>query len=333
MRLGPRSPIFFVARASRHPPPRTLAPSVARAEHGVYLLRLKRPRLPADFAASVWDAVRDVRAAIASGVVPEFDERIWKTHEYKEAFIQAQYGKCAYCEQLAMNHPGAIDHYAPKGELHEIIADGEEKGLTAKVEDRKTRRICATGYWWLAYEWNNWLFTCERCNSAWKRCLFPVREKARKLPPRRGVRETPLLRNPFGRVDPDRHLRFTALGEIVAHKGSDRGEATIRTCGLDRGSLRQARKGIAGDAYRHVRVLQASVNSGDYRRAREAIEDLLSLGADERPHAGMVRSIVKSELAEPECEWSELPTLSEVLAGLERKRARVSVPVRRPVAT
>lgn len=282
------------------------------------MLRLKRPRAPADFAASVRNAVRDAQAAIARGVVPKFDERIWKKHEHKEAFIRAQHGKCAYCEQSSMNHPGAVDHYAPKSEIHELIADGKEKGHTSNVKDRETRQICTTGYWWLAYEWSNWLFACERCNTGWKRCLYPVREKARKLPPRQRVRETPLLLNPFGRVDPARHLRFNALGEIVAHKGSDRGEATIRTCGLDRGSLRQAREGFAGDAYRHVRVLQVSMNSGDHHRAIEAIEDLLSLGASKRPHAGMVRSIVRAEL---KCDWSQLPTLSKQLAAPKRKRA------------
>lgn len=274
--------------------------------------------------------MRDVRAAIDSGVEPRFDERIWKKHEHKAAFIEAQHGKCAYCEQPSMNHPGAVDHYAPKSEVHELIADGAEKGHTANVEGRATRPICATGYWWLAYDWSNWLFACERCNTGWKRCLYPVRENARKLPPRQGVRETPLLLNPFGRVDPARHLRFTALGQIVAHKGSDRGEATIRTCGLDRESLRRVRECVAEDAYRHVGVLQFSMKTGDHNRAIEAIEDLLSLGTNKRPHAGMVRSIVRAEL---ECDWSQLPTLSEQLAELERKRARVSVPVRRPLAT
>jgi hypothetical protein len=280
------------------------------------LLLFKRPRPPVGFAASVSGADQDVRAALARGAVPTFDEKLWKKH--KGVFIEAQHGKCAYCEQSSMNHPGAVEHYAPKSEIHELIADGQEQAPTASVAGRKTRQICATGYWWLAYDWSNWLFACERCNTAWKRCLYPVREKARKLPPRRGLRETSLLLSPFGRVDPSRHLQFTELGQIVAYEDSDRGEATIRTCGLDRESLRRAREGFAEDTYRHVRVLQLSINADNHLRASDAVKNLLSLGANRRPHAGMVRSIVRAELG---CDWSHLPTLYKQFVAAMRKRA------------
>lgn len=257
-----------------------------------------------------------VRSASDRCAVPIFDDTLWKKH--KGAFIEAQHGKCAYCEQPSMNHPGAVEHYAPKSEVHELIADGKEKENTASVVGRETRQICPTGYWWLAYDWNNWLFACERCNTGWKRCLFPVREKTRKLPPRQGVRETPVLLHPFGRVDPDRHLRFTELGQIVAHDGSDRGVETIRTCGLDRESLRRVREGFAEDAYRHVKVLQVSIVARDHHRASDAIKSLLSLGDNRRPHAGMIRSIVRAELG---CDWSQLPMLSKRLVPSKRKRA------------
>jgi hypothetical protein len=246
-----------------------------------------------------------------------FDDRVWKA--YRSAFISAQHGKCGYCEAFSLNHPGAIEHYAPKSEVQELTEPGNEHAVTANVQQRRTTAICASGYWWLAYDWDNWLFACERCNSGWKRCLFPVREPHRALPPTPSTKETALLLHPFGRIDPRVHLMFSSIGQIAARNRSDRGEATIRTCGLDRESLRRARQGITEDANRHAARLQLAVRRDDLRRALDAVDDLLSLGAERRAHAGMVRSIVSAKL---DCTWLDLERLrTRLLTRVQRRDA------------
>src|SRR3712207_6847568 len=57
-----------------------------------------------------------------------------------------------------------------------------------------------------SYEWRNYLLACMVCNQKWKLSFFPVRAKQRRLPPSRGVKETPLLLNPFFGPDPAKHL-------------------------------------------------------------------------------------------------------------------------------
>jgi hypothetical protein len=109
-------------------------------------------------------------------------------------------------------------------------------------------------------------------------------------------------------VDPALHLTFDRIGQVHARRRSDRGQATIRTCGLDRESLRSARYHTAADTYRHSQRLLVAVNKGDRAGIQNAIEDLLSLGDEKRAHAGVVRSIVMTVLG---CKWDQLRVLSK----------------------
>lgn len=278
------------------------------------MLRFKKPRPPAGYRAKARAAERSIRAEMAAGQNPTFDERIWKS--YKAAFIAAQHDKCAYCEQYALNHPGAVEHHAPKSEVHQLIDPGAEHPGTANVVGRKTAVISDVGYWWLAYAWHNWLFACERCNSGWKRCLFPVRESFRVVPPHYTADETPLLLHPFGRTDPILHLSFSPLGQIAPRNRSDHGDATIQTCGLDRESLRRAREGIAGFAHGFASRVLDKLHGDNYPGALEAVNDLLALGAERRAHAGMVRAIVWDRLGRP---WPDLKRLKTRLQAKVRR--------------
>ena len=102
---------------------------------------------------------------------------------------------------------------------------------------RRPRTFCDRGYWWLAFEWNNLLLACERCNRAWKGTLFPVAEETRPIPPEPDAPETALLLDPYGDENPAKHLRFDTIGQVSAAPESRIGRETIRTLGLDRDSL------------------------------------------------------------------------------------------------
>lgn len=62
----------------------------------------------------------------------------------KDDFRLLSYDKCWYCETSTRNMRGDMDHYRPKG------------GVTGTKHP---------GYWWLAFNWRNFRFSCERCNS------------------------------------------------------------------------------------------------------------------------------------------------------------------------
>ena len=238
---------------------------------------------------------------------------------------------------LRLEHPAAIDHHAPKAQVQVLLNDGFEAPGLYNVRERETVEISDRGYHWLMFDWKNWLLVCERCNSGWKRALFPLREdedsesvrvrqtiyrlagiEAAKAAcpdascrPNRRRKVTPLLLGPFGPEDPVEHLEFTSLGDVVPRSGSEHGQATIRTCGLHRESLRKARQSFAEDAFRHSERLLWALRDNDLDKARAAVEDLLSLGAENRPHAGMVRSVVLSRLG---YRWRDIENLAKKLA-------------------
>src|SRR5882724_10918370 len=65
--------------------------------------------------------------------------------DVKEYYREISHEKCWYCETKTGRMLGDIDHYRPKG--------------------RVTQNLAHPGYWWLAFEWRNWRFCCEICNS------------------------------------------------------------------------------------------------------------------------------------------------------------------------
>lgn len=74
----------------------------------------------------------------------EFDSKKWKPA--KELLKAESHGKCAYCEASTetVAH-GDVEHFRPK-----------------------------SVYWWLAYCYDNYLFSCQICNQSYKKDHFPV---------------------------------------------------------------------------------------------------------------------------------------------------------------
>ncbi len=146
----------------------------------------------------------------------------------KDVLFRMHYGKCCYCERKrTRKREMDVDHYRPK----------------AGVD----REASHQGYWWLAYDWNNYLWSCKPCNQGYKKEEFPL------LPD--GVRaeeeghdltlEKPSLINPRFE-EPREYLayfksnlggrwfaRVIALPELSGDK-KRRGEETIRILGLNR---------------------------------------------------------------------------------------------------
>src|SRR5207249_9483579 len=55
--------------------------------------------------------------------------------------------KCWYCESREVRSDKHVDHFRPKNRVNEV---GCEKH---------------PGYWWLAFEWKNFRYSCTFCNS------------------------------------------------------------------------------------------------------------------------------------------------------------------------
>ena len=101
----------------------------------------------------------------------------------------------------------------------------------------------STGYWWLAWDWNNLLFSCTTCNGQDRKghrfALAPGSAPLEPEEPPPGD-ENSMFIDP-GQEDPMDHIIFVERrpGEWVPvpRNGSPRGKYTIKTLGLDHPDL------------------------------------------------------------------------------------------------
>lgn len=123
----------------------------------------------------------------------DIDGGIYASNAVKNQLKQDQYYKCAYCECFFNGDYGAVEHFRPKSRYQN--AAGNPLQL---------------GYWWLAYDWDNLLYSCSECNTGCKRCLFPlVNPNQRNIAAQSIANEQPLLINPANpNTDPKNHIVF-----------------------------------------------------------------------------------------------------------------------------
>ena len=180
-------------------------------------------------------------------------ESIHKFLKYDEDDVREKldtmfHSKCAYCESLPKGTGlMEIEHFRPK----------------AKVLQERGGAIRRTGYYWLAWEWENLLPSCHNCNSViyqyivggdspevkvlrGKGNLFPLADDNMRISHHENHKyldkELPLLLNPCV-DDPKNHLEYSDEGHIYSR--SDKGYISIITYGLDRKELFKDRLSIA----------------------------------------------------------------------------------------
>jgi uncharacterized protein (TIGR02646 family) len=177
-----------------------------------------------------------------------FDNEIYGHKTVKAQLRREQHEKCCFCEGSFSAHGfGDVEHFRPKA------------GFKQKAKDKLSK----PGYYWLAYEWDNLFFSCQICNQQFKKNLFPLVPGAtrainhRSVPKVEAVADT-LLINP-ALDDPEQHISFR---QEVPFGKTDKGEESIKTYGLIRESLNEARR-------KHLEVIR-----GNFVLARIRIEQL-----------------------------------------------------------
>lgn len=158
----------------------------------------------------------------------------------KEALWRAQGMKCAYCERHQGLEAQPVEHFRPKN------------GVARDID--RPRLLDKDYYWWLAWSWENLLFSCVSCNSAGRKGnKFPLAGGSSPLhrPPAGLVAELPvacfdlaserpLLLDP-GRDDPLDHIVWRPENPMAAREEdllwrpfhrTDRGRVTIEILGL-----------------------------------------------------------------------------------------------------
>jgi uncharacterized protein (TIGR02646 family) len=144
-------------------------------------------------ATAAAKAVRDATPKKRSEIIDAYHD-VWK--DLKEALRTLSYEKCWYCESIDPRSDNAVDHYRPKG--------------SAKPPH--------TGYWWLAFDWTNYRFSCTYCNSirssggesGGKQDYFPLWDEGKRARTQDEIEdELPLLLDPTKATD----VRLIAFSE------------------------------------------------------------------------------------------------------------------------
>lgn len=154
----------------------------------------------------------------------EFKSTIYGDESVKRVLLNAQHGKCCYCEArfLATSY-GDIEHYRPKGAVKQMLGSSKEY----------------PGYYWLAYDWNNIFVSCTTCNKK-KSILFPLEDEATRARSHHDniEDEKPLFINPAVN-DPQEHIYFHREEPIPI---TEIGRKTIESLKLRRPALQEARR-------------------------------------------------------------------------------------------
>ncbi|MFT7036595.1 MAG: hypothetical protein ACJA2S_005127 [Cyclobacteriaceae bacterium] len=141
-------------------------------------------------------------------------------HELKPIMHERFHGKCGYCESKIDNsQDGVIDRYRP----HNGVRDEKEY-----YQDL---------YWWLAYEWDNLIYSCKEC-SQYKGNYFPVKQARITSKDAKLEAEERLLYNPC--IDkPEDDLFCTSDGHF--NSSTERGTQTMELLRLNRATLVERR--------------------------------------------------------------------------------------------
>jgi hypothetical protein len=257
------------------------------------MMSLVRPPPRADFATKSQMYLGELRAIAAGGASignRHFDERkLWSVARHKEALVgAASLTKCAWCEKhFEWKRDLDVEHYRPKAA---VTRWEDSPPLVTSVPPEQV--IISDGYWWLAFDWNNYSLACAPCNQGWKRNLFPVRGARAPYGPGMEAHEVGLLLDPMSSFRTSDHFSWTELGEMRAV--SDEGAATIITCGLNRPQLVELRRRVARNVLDELVALHRGFHDAHARQRHLRV--LRELCATESEFAGMNRWWVERQV-------------------------------------
>jgi uncharacterized protein (TIGR02646 family) len=116
------------------------------------------PTLAADGVGGKHAAKQELARRVNPAAPLTFPDH-WNQADVRGVLYASQGRVCAFCGcDLPRNDRGDVEHFRPKGQVEEDANHG--------------------GYWWLAYELNNYVLSCSLCNRVRKRDRFPLRPNA-----------------------------------------------------------------------------------------------------------------------------------------------------------
>jgi uncharacterized protein (TIGR02646 family) len=266
----------------------------------IHLSKIEKD-ISSDWLRRARDALDQVKAAPEAERANAVNAHKTLWQNLKELLRSASYGKCWYCESIDDRSDNAVDHFRPKNRVAECTDPGH------------------SGYWWLAFDWRNYRFSCTYCNSyrkstagaGGKQDHFPLwrEERRAKRPDDPLDDEQPLLLDPT-RVADVAEITFDDDGRAVPARTKEgnrysfeRASRTIETYHLNhpliverRAELmRKVRKYLA-DADKFFRKLDGGDISAE--TAYECrLQDVYHAFIQEAEYSAAVRATVGSKRA------------------------------------
>lgn len=148
---------------------------------------------------------------------------LWST--IKPVYMAVQANKCVFCERQFENERYGkiefdVEHYRPKSS---VKAWPDAKSHPKLQYEYDTGGARDDGYYWLAYDLENYAASCKACNSALKSNYFPV--GGDRGTPSAGFRtllqEKPFLCYPLGQLDADPEDLVSFVATIAKPRASD----------------------------------------------------------------------------------------------------------------
>ncbi|KXG84234.1 hypothetical protein ATO67_14705 [Agrobacterium bohemicum] len=246
-------------------------------------------------------------AFIAAGKFQE-DASIWS--DVKTVFMDLQHDKCVFCERvlggkLTGKSEHDVEHFRPKGRVTNWPYPKRTPKLTYAFG---TGVPSNTGYYWLAYDVENYACACKGCNSDRKRDYFPIlgpRGVATTDIATLNASETPLLLFPHGSLGDNPELFITFEGVIakpIHATGLEkiRAQVTIDFFSLnDREELLADRARVIRELFKTIRLTSdqdPAVQSAAYR-------DIDTITSNLSPQAACARAYLALAKTTPQKAW------------------------------
>jgi hypothetical protein len=227
---------------------------------------------------------------------------IWS--EIKDAFLDLQHGKCAYCERKLGGksyNRGEYDveHFRPKSNIGQWPTKKVLEKMTALKKAAykfATGDASAKGYYLLPYNILNYTVACTGCNSTLKSSYFPVAKKrVLDSDDMKSLKaEEPFLLFPLGQWDddPQEYITFNGVLPVPKRKRGAkyrRARVTIDFFDLDvRPELIEERAGIILAIWLAVETLEDAGASADRKATAQSIIDAAL--SPKKPHTSCARS-------------------------------------------
>lgn len=194
--------------------------------------------------------------------------KVWR--DFYELLPESLKKKCWYCEAEEIRSDMPVDHFRPKSK----VEDEEEHG----------------GYWWLAFDWQNYRCACTYCNSrrvfdeteGGKACRFPLQNPAERAYVHTDIdrlnNEHPNFLDPFN-PDDEKLLWFDADGLPMAKPGATdeqrtKVENSIEIFHLHESRIAKARNKVRIEVENQVRKIKSNNDVQDAKnKLRRMVRD------------------------------------------------------------